>query len=445
MMAVLPVNWSVIRLIQKNLLESSEPTNALYLAEIFLSRLLRSIDSHYDFVEGVREVLLKTIPISEAQAVGEEVAEAVFQQLPPEVQERVNADISRRFGEALSYFEAFLIPDLPWGASAASEIFPFARVGRQVLEQWGEEYAAWAEELAGSSRVSDADVSEIPFELPTFSFEVITVNDRGEEIDRRPGEASYHREELAEGVFLDMVSIPGGTFWMGAAKGESQARKNEKPRHQVTIEPFFMGKFAVTQAQWREIAALPRINRNLKLDPSRFKGDDRPIERVSWHDAIEFCDRLNRKTGQQYRLPSEAEWEYACRAGTTTPFHFGETITTDLVNYDGDNTYANAPKGAYREQTIEVGRLPPNAFGLYDMHGNVWEWCADPWHDSYTNAPADGQVWEMESDRENTVRVLRGGSWYYVPWGCRAAYRYGYGRSVSNIWWGFRLASFPLP
>ncbi|MGG6270047.1 SUMF1/EgtB/PvdO family nonheme iron enzyme [Leptolyngbya sp. AN03gr2] len=276
--------------------------------------------------------------------------------------------------------------------------------------------------------------------LPTFSFEIITVNDRGKEIDRRPDQASYLREELAKGVFLNMVSIPGGTFWMGAAEGELEARDNEKPRHQVTIEPFYMGKFAVTQAQWTAISTLPKINRDLKPDPSNFKGVNRPVECVTWDDAIECCDRLSRKTGNQYRLPSEAEWEYACRAGTKTPFHFGETITPELVNYDGNQTYANAAKGTYRGQTIDVESFSLNAFGLYQMHGNVWEWCADSWHESYENAPADGRIWETESDQENAARVLRGGSWFNYPWLCRSAFRNVFRRGYSDYWIGFRLA-----
>ncbi|MBD1856362.1 formylglycine-generating enzyme family protein [Leptolyngbya sp. FACHB-1624] len=285
------------------------------------------------------------------------------------------------------------------------------------------------------AQIRTALVSEAS--LPTFSFEVITVNDRGEEIDRRPGQASYYREELAEGVFLDMVAIPGGTFWMGTAEGELGAREAEKPRHQVTIEPFFMGKFTVTQAQWRAIAQLPKVNRDLKLEPSHFKGDNRPVEHVSWEDAIEFCDRLNQKTGQLYRLPSEAEWEYACRAGTTTPFHFGETITPEIANYNGNYIYANAPKGIYRKQTIEVGSFPPNAFGLYDMHGNVWEWCADPWHDSYADAPTDGRVWESN---KNVSRIPRGGSWNDFARDCRAAFRSGFLSVIFLNRRGFRLA-----
>jgi len=150
-----------------------------------------------------------------------------------------------------------------------------------------------------------------------------------------------------------------------------------------------MGKYLITQAQWRVVTALPKVERGLKSDPSRFKGGHLTVECINWYEAVEFCARLARKTGRDYRLPSEAEWEYACRAGTTTPFHFGETITTDLANYRGtDNEqykwsgfYGRGSKGIYRNKTTDVGSFGvANAFGLYDMHGNVWEWCQDIWH-----------------------------------------------------------------
>ncbi|MEQ8464777.1 formylglycine-generating enzyme family protein, partial [Coleofasciculus sp. E1-EBD-02] len=145
----------------------------------------------------------------------------------------------------------------------------------------------------------------------------------------------------------------------------------------------------------------------------------------SWYDCVEFCARLSQYTGWNYRLPSEAEWEYACRAGTTTPFHFGETITTDLANYDGKYIYGAGAKGKYREETTPVGSFQvANAFGLYDMHGNVWEWCLDQWHDSYEGAPSDGQAWII-NDNDNHYRLLRGGSWYTYPRYCRCAYRSG--------------------
>lgn len=242
-------------------------------------------------------------------------------------------------------------------------------------------------------------------------------------------------EALGNEMTLEMVFIPGGTFMMGQTEGEKQQLiqkvgeegyqeycATELPQHKVTVPPFFMGKFAVTQEQWKVVAALPKINRDLNPDPAHFKGDRRPVEKVSWHDAIEFCDRLSQKTGRQYRLPSEAEWEYACRAGTTTPFYCGETISTDLANYNGNYTYGSGVKGVYRDQTTDVGSFPPNAFGLYDMHGNVWEWCLDHWHENYQGAPIDGSAWMIGGNSDR--RLLRGGSWGTFPWHCRSACRF---------------------
>lgn len=269
--------------------------------------------------------------------------------------------------------------------------------------------------------------------LPTFTFDIITLNDRGQETDRQPGQAEYFTEDLGNGITLDMVKIPGGTFLMGAAKNEAEASTDEYPQHKVTVQPFCIGKYPVTQAQYQAIMA---------TNPAKFKGKKRPVEQVSWDEAVEFCDRLSQKTGNSYRLPSEAEWEYACRAGTTTPFHFGATITSDLVNYDGNYPYANAPKGTHRKQTTDVGSFPANAFGLYDLHGNVWEWCADPWHDSYDRAPNDGSIWELDSDRENQFRLLRGGSWYDVARLCRSAVR-NWNRRVNRLYSiGFRVVCF---
>ncbi|TBR61944.1 Sulphatase-modifying factor protein [Westiellopsis prolifica IICB1] len=249
-------------------------------------------------------------------------------------------------------------------------------------------------------------------------------------IKRESKQAQYFTQTLPNDIPLDMVAIPGGTFMMGSPEGEGY--DSEKPQHEVTVQPFFMGKYPVTQAQWKAVAALPRVNRNLKLEPSYFKGDNRPVERVSWYDAVEFCDRLSQYTGKQFRLPSEAEWEYAVRAETTTPFHFGETITTELVNYDGNYTYASAPKGIYRRKTTPVGSFGvANTFGLYDMHGNVWEWCLDDWHNNYDRAPTDGSPWFDNNDniyQKSGLAILRGGSWGDDPKYCRSAYR-------SNYYW----------
>jgi formylglycine-generating enzyme required for sulfatase activity len=250
-------------------------------------------------------------------------------------------------------------------------------------------------------------------------------------------------EDLANDTQLEMMLIPGGTFIMGSPKEEENSMDSERPQHEVTIEPFFMGKYQVTQAQWRFVAQLPQVNRELEQDPSHFKGDNRPVEQVSWYDAVEFCDRLSQYTGRTYRLPSEAEWEYACRAGTTTPFHFGETITTDLVNYNGNYTYGNGVKGVYRKETTEVGSFGvANNFGLYDMHGNVYEWCLDDWHENYTDAPADGSAWFSSDDKlsDKTGRtVLRGGSWYFDARFCRSAFRFRLSRDVRYDLYGFRV------
>jgi formylglycine-generating enzyme required for sulfatase activity len=182
-----------------------------------------------------------------------------------------------------------------------------------------------------------------------------------------------------------------------------------------------MGKYPVTQQQWRVVAALPKDKIDLKSDPSYFKGDNLPVECVSWNDAQEFCARLSQMANKTYRLPTEAEWEYACRGGTTTPFYCGETISTDLANYNGNYTYGQGQKGQYREKTTEVGIFPANPFGLYDMCGNVWEWCEDGWHGNYINAPTDGSAWTSLSSQH---KLLRGGSWNSIPEDCRSAFRF---------------------
>ncbi|NMG19345.1 formylglycine-generating enzyme family protein [Brasilonema bromeliae SPC951] len=171
-------------------------------------------------------------------------------------------------------------------------------------------------------------------------------------------------------------------------------------------------------------------------NPSNFKGAKRPVEKVSWNDAVEFCKKLSQKTGRKYRLPSEAEWEYAARAGTTTPFYFGQTITTSLANYNGSFTYASEPKGEYRQQTTEVGSFLPNAFGLYDMHGNVFEWCQDTWHESYKGAPSDGSAWV---DNDNQRYMQRGGCWDYNAVSCSSACRAYNVAGVRYFGNGFRV------
>jgi formylglycine-generating enzyme required for sulfatase activity len=265
---------------------------------------------------------------------------------------------------------------------------------------------------------------------PSFSFEVVTVNGQGQITQRDQRSTEYRREDLGSGVTLDLVKLPGGTFTMGSSSNEEKRDDDEGPQHEVTVPQFWMGKYPVTQAQYEAV---------MGKNPSRFSknGANRPVERVNWDQATEFCQKLSQQTGRAYRLPSEAEWEYACRAGTTTPFHFGPTITTDLANYNGTFTYGSGPKGQYREQTTEVGGFPANAFGLYDMHGNVWEWCLDHWHDSYDGAPTDGSAWTEGSD--SSRRVLRGGSWFSIPGSCRSAARFWVARVNEIDGLGFRI------
>ncbi|MFO5473747.1 MAG: formylglycine-generating enzyme family protein [Dolichospermum sp.] len=267
-------------------------------------------------------------------------------------------------------------------------------------------------------------------ELLTFTFTTKTVNKTGKIVNQENHQAKYFKEDLSNGITLEMVQIPGGSFIMGSPASEKGRDNNESPQHQVNVPGFSMGKFVVTQEQYQQI---------MGKNPSYFtqKGAKRPVEQVSWNNAVDFCQKLSQQTGREYRLPSEAEWEYACRGGTTTPFHFGETITTELANYNGTSIYASEPKGEYLEKTTDVGSFPPNAFGLYDMHGNVWEWCQDDWHDNYINAPTHGSAWESQG---GDIKVARGGSWLNDPTFSRSAYRGTFGKSklrVNDL--GFRV------
>jgi len=276
--------------------------------------------------------------------------------------------------------------------------------------------------------------------MKRFDFEIITVNSRGEKSNTRRGNARQKIETLGNDVNLEMVYIPEGSFIMGASDAEKGSRISEHLQHEVKVPAFFMAKYPITQAQWRRITSLPKIKRNLEPDPSNFKGDNHPVEQISWYDAVEFCDRLSKYTRVEYRLPSEAEWEYACRAGTTTPFYFGETITGELANYNASAVFAEESEGEYRQITTEVGQFKPNSFGLYDMHGNLWEWCLDSWHDNYEEAPFDNSPGLKKLNaNDNHSQVLRGGSWNNNPENCRSAYRNNNNRDNDNNNNGFRL------
>jgi formylglycine-generating enzyme required for sulfatase activity len=284
------------------------------------------------------------------------------------------------------------------------------------------------------SEDSEPEVSPNPkmpsgVEMVEFDYTVVTLNPDGSERERYAATTTGFKEFLGMSVELDMLAIPSGEFFMGAPVTESGSRHNERPQHSVKISEFYMSRVPVTQSQWRIVASLPRIKRDLKPEPSRFNGDNRPVEMVSWDDAVEFCSRLSAYTQYAYRLPSEAEWEYVCRAGTETPFHFGEALSTDIANYG--NNFAG---------TTSVDLLKAaNAWGLSDMHGNIWEWCQDDWHENYDRAPRDGNAWSSNSSK-NRKRVVRGGCWYVRPQVCRSAYRYRTSRVSYRAYVGFRVA-----
>jgi formylglycine-generating enzyme required for sulfatase activity len=257
-----------------------------------------------------------------------------------------------------------------------------------------------------------------------FGFETFTINSYGEIISITKKHAFYYTENLGNDVTLDMVYIPAGSFMMG-----SNQKDFEQPIHQVTLKSFYLAKYPTTQAQYMAV-----IGNN----PSHFQGDDRhPVDNVSRKDAIEFYQRLSKLTDKNYTLPSESQWEYTCRAGTTTPFSCGDTITTDFANYDGYDLaykYSDEPTGVFLKKTTPVGEYPPNSWGLYDMHGNVWERCLDnKFNDSisssyfvyhyanYENAPVDGNAL-IDSVNGNS-HVYRGGSWCYIAKGCRSSER----------------------
>ncbi len=268
-------------------------------------------------------------------------------------------------------------------------------------------------------------------ELLLTNFKVLSTDDRGRVIETRIESTRFYRQELPGAVSLEMVELHGGTFMMGADRIELESVRKEyvrgvddetrdelisrigweTPQHQVNVSGIFMSRYEITQAQWRAVAGLPKIEIDLISDPSVFKGGNRPVENVSWAEAVEFCARLSKLTGLTFRLPTEAEWEYACRAGTDTPFNSGPALHSDWSNFNGRRPYGPNSKGEFREQTVPVGSLGvANAFGLYDMHGNVWEWTEDGW-----------MIGQVESN--SNLRVLRGGGWDSAAGECRSGAR----------------------
>jgi formylglycine-generating enzyme required for sulfatase activity len=424
LLAAAPViNLPIVRLIQKTLLPDSDQVQ---VAEVFLGGLLKPLtpidaktnpdEVQYDFInEEIRNILLANAARSQAANVFQKVSEYIAAQLR----------------KSLTEFVALLK-----APNQEEDIQSFASVSTQILRKLGGEYAKFAEEVEAVNK---------PEYRHIFTAETVYVDRRGEIVTRETINIPYFDEILTKEIEpIRMIAIPQGDFWMGSPENEKGGFPDESPQHLVKVPGFFMSQTPITQAQWKAIASLPQEGKKLELDPSRFKGDYLPVEQVTWQDAIEFCARLSRATGRKYRLPNEAEWEYACRAipnplvKESKPFHFGETLTSNLANYDAREIYQQEAKGECKKKTTPVRSFSPNAFGLYDMHGNVWEWCLDPWHGNYEGAPEDGKVWDEKNNdnryhnildninvliEDDRTHVLRGGSWYYDPQDCRSAYR----------------------
>ena len=259
-----------------------------------------------------------------------------------------------------------------------------------------------------------------------IEFESVTVDAKGEIVARTRHSADQFTEGLGHGISLELIVVPAGSYQMGSRAHEGGF--DEQPRHFVIIKSFMMGKFLVTQEQYKAVVG--------KLPRCRFKGDQLPVEQISWRDAQNFCKRLSEKTGRNYHLPSESQWEYACRAGTSTPFSFGETLTSELANYNGEHIFKDEPRGVYFHSTSEGGKYPPNAFGLYDIHGNLMEWCADNWINDYRMSPRDDSAYQMI---DNPDHVVRGGSWHDTPHLCRSAARIRFGQKEAEDYIGLRV------
>ncbi|MBD2623976.1 SUMF1/EgtB/PvdO family nonheme iron enzyme [Microcystis flos-aquae FACHB-1344] len=445
-LAAVPLIPPVMRLAQRRFLPDSKHW---HLAEVFFSGLVEKStfspegatvpDAWYDFYPGIRQLLL-----------ADSAARRTI-----DIWRGIGDYIRDHYGEFRDF--SALIPN-PQGSledAVSDRSLYFAEVDAAVLRTWGGEYADIAQNIEERVRQRKQEILT-PEKLLKFTFETLYVDKRGEITKREPLEAYYYQEPLGEGIEpLTMVAIPGGTFLMGSP-GEKYDNEDEKPQHPVSVSAFYLSQTLITRAQWRFVAHLPREGKDLDPDPAEFKeSDNNPVERVRWYDAIEFCARLSRHTGKNYRLPSEAEWEYACRAGTTTPFHFGETITAELANYNSSEVYQQEKAKESPKKTTPVRSYPPNAFGLYDMHGNVWEWCLDPWHSDYQDAPpTDGSVWDeknIDNRYENLLNsinklltddrdsVLRGGSWFLHPDFCRSAYRSYSSRRDDYGLYGFRV------
>ena len=289
---------------------------------------------------------------------------------------------------------------------------------------------------SASSSISQLHFEEVTsLDLKSFAFEVVEVDVQGTIVRKERQQAYYFAEDLGNGITLEMVQIPGGIFKVGSPENEVGRYDDEMSQHDVKIQPFFIGKFSITQAQYKGVTG---ENPATQFERDGFVAANKPVVGVSWRDASVFCQSISNHTGKAYRLPTEVEWEYACRSGTLNPFCFGNTISTNLANYDGRYPYNLGSAGKYRKTTVPVDHFRfANNFGLFNLHGNVWEWCSDQWLTSSCIDLEDKN--ENKSDNSSIMRVIRGGSWRNEANLCRSAFRYycGANKRLNDI--GFRI------
>ena len=467
LMAAAPVTLPVVDLIREAFRSEFLPheIEQCHIAEILLSGLLRRADTkveeecRYEFWgdrstdrnERVRDILLGDASISKTIEVLNVLSESICRKLDSPV---------RSFQALLSSLNA------SEEEAFSREILPFAQVGLDVLRRLGGEYAAIAdhyeEERAAAKRkkaetfllqVIEYEVAKLinfpPLETTSFESKTITeILSRFVFHTYRNGESTKEEIESSNWGYLEslgtdteditMMAIPDGSFLMGTSLEGKAPQLRELPKHEVTIPLFYMCRSPITQAQWKTVSKYDQVDIALDSNPSLFMGETRPVESVSWEAAREFCKRLSKATDKNYCLPSEAQWEYACRSGSQTDFYFGDWGEESINQVANIQTNENGKLVNRKNGTTDVCSFLANAWGLCDMHGNVWEWCEDDWHHSYENAPTDGTAW-LNTDKDQKVKVVRGGCWNSPLDACRSAARQAADSAAGAKSIGFRI------
>jgi len=453
------ITLPIVRLIRRAMLPQA---STVHFAEVFMSGLLKVSGSQTPNFENAERIAYELVD----ETVRERLRSGSGRDTQ-DVLNRVSLYVAQGLGKSVQEFRALLrTPSAGVGSAETQFLQAFATVTAKILRGIGIDFETISDRLIGLTsspppgKTWPPDLEELSVEIATvqveeivqFEFETAKIEKDSKNntwvITKTTGTVwgyietlsplniqtasltpyAQAEQELDFLIEIPMIEIKGGTFTMGSSKDEPESDSDERPQHEVRLGDFWIGQTPITQAQWRVVANYPPVNPDVefKANPSDVEGENNPVEQVNWYEAKEFCDRLSAATGKVYDLPTEAEWEYVCRAGTTTPFSFGAMITTELANYNGNYPYNNGPKGEDRNKTTPVGTFPANASGIYDMHGNVWEWCLDHWHDSYVDKPEelkqDGNAAWLYSD-ESKNRLLRGGSWGDSAKNCRSACR----------------------